>query len=68
MTQGAYQPLQTVLCEDEGVGRIVVDQEAFVRFASGIEASLGQLVQQWRHLQPPQPMPKRQTYRRPSPK
>lgn len=68
MTQGAFQPLQTVLCEDEGVGRIVVDQDAFVRFAGDIETSLARLVEQWRHLQPPQPMPKRQTIRRPSPK
>lgn len=65
MTQGAFQPLQTILCEDEGVGRIVVDHEAFVRFASNIDASLTQLVEQWRHVQPPQPMPKqRQSSRR----
>lgn len=68
MTQGAFQPLQTVLCEDEGVGRIVVEQEAFVRFASDIDTSLTRLVEQWRHLQPPQPMPKRQSIRRRSAK
>jgi hypothetical protein len=43
----------------------VVDHEAFVRFASNIDASLTQLVEQWRHVQPPQPMPKqRQSSRR----
>jgi hypothetical protein len=64
VTQGAYQPLQTILCEDEGVGRIVVDHEAFVRFASDLDASLARLTEQWRHLQPPPPMPNRQTIRR----
>lgn len=68
MTQGAFQPIQTVLCEDEGGGQIVVDHEAFVRFAGGIETSLARLVEQWRHLQPPKPMPKRPALRRRSPK
>ena len=68
MTQGAFQPLQTVLCEDEGVGRIVVDQEAFVRFAAEMDTALTRFEEQWRHLQPPAPMPKRQTHRRRSPK
>ena len=68
MTQGAFQPLQTVLCEDEGVGRIVVDQESFVRFSSAIDAGLSQLIDRWRHLQPPQPMSKRQSLVRRSPK
>jgi|GEM_PF-6817077 len=61
VTQGAFQPLQMVLCEDEGVGQIVVDQESFARFSSSIDTALSRLVDQWRHLQPPQPMPKRRS-------
>jgi hypothetical protein len=68
VTQGAFQPTQMVLCEDEGVGRIVVDQESFARFSSSIDAALSRLVDQWRHLMPPQPMPKRPELRRQSPK
>lgn len=64
MTQGASQPLQIVLCEEESAGRIVVDLDTFVRFDTGIDAALAQLVEQWRHLQPPHTMSKRRAKRR----
>jgi hypothetical protein len=68
VTQGASQPLQTVLCQDEGGGQIVVDLDSFVRFGNGIDLGLERLLEQWRHLLPPQPALKRQIRRRPSPK
>ena len=45
MTQGASQPLQMVLCDEESIGRIVVDQEAFVRFSGELDAALDRLQQ-----------------------
>jgi hypothetical protein len=64
VTQGASQPLQIVLCEEESAGRIVVDHEAFVRFGDTIDASLATLVDRWRHLQPPRAMSRRSSRRR----
>lgn len=52
MTQGASQPLQMVLCDEESIGRIVVDHEAFMRFSGELDAALGRLQLQWRHVPP----------------
>jgi hypothetical protein len=65
VTNGASQPLQVVLCENDETGSIAVESKAFVRFSEALDDSLDRLEGQWGHLAPPMQTPRRKHLRRP---
>ncbi len=49
MTQPLPDPVFVILCGDEGDGRIVVDHEAFARYAAYMDGALSELEAKWPH-------------------
>ncbi len=52
MTNKSPQEVKLVLTDNEGVGRISVDLEAFFGFSFWMAEELQDLVEKWKHLTP----------------
>ena len=53
MKSKSPQEVKLVLSDNEGVGRISVDLEAFFGFSFWMAEELQDLVEKWKHMAPP---------------
>ena len=65
MKSKSPQEVKLVLSDNEGVGRISVDLEAFFGFSFWMAEELQDLIDKWKHLAPPSKKPAVRIVRRP---
>jgi histidinol phosphatase-like enzyme len=67
MKSKSPQEVKLVLSDNEGVGRISVDLEAFFAFSFWMAEELQDLVEKWKHVAPPANRRSPRPARRPKP-
>jgi hypothetical protein len=67
MKSKSPQEVKLVLSDNEGVGRISVELEAFFGFSFWMAEELQDLVEKWKHMAPPAPRRSPRPVRRPNP-